>query len=347
MGYKLEFQKVNDLFEELKKEYKIYAPKRFEKQGRYSDTDIIRYAEVNSVEEIIYKEKSTYPVKEVITPINQTLYYFTEDEFKESKNPHNKKILIFARTCDINAQERQDKIYLENGDFEDVFYKRVRDKVKFVCMECIEGWDTCFCTTMGSNKTDNYSLAVRFLEDAILFNLNDEEFKDYFKDKKQEEFTLKFIKENKAKVTLPEIKDKEVLEKLKKHPMWEEYNKRCIGCGSCTLACSTCTCFTTKDIVYNENANVGERRRVQASCHVDGFDEMAGGHKFRNTLGDRMRYKVLHKIHDYKEKFGDNHMCVGCGRCTDRCPENISITATINKVTKAVNEICGGNDNEQ
>lgn len=346
MGYKLEFQKVNDLFEELKKEYKIYAPKRFEKQGRYSDTDIIRYAEVNSVEEIVYKEKSTYPVKEVITPINQTLYYFTEDEFKESKNPHNKKILIFARPCDINAQERQDKIYLENGDFEDVFYKRVRDKVKFVCMECIEGWDTCFCTTMGSNKTDNYSLAVRFLEDAILFNVNDEEFKDYFKDKKEEEFILEFIKENKAKVTLPEIKDKEVLEKLKKHPMWEEYNKRCIGCGSCTLACSTCTCFTTRDIVYNENANVGERRRVQASCHVDGFDEMAGGHKFRNTLGDKMRYKVLHKIHDYKEKFGDNNMCVGCGRCTDRCPENISITATINKVTKAVNEICGGNDNE-
>ena len=346
MGYKLEFQKVNDLFEELKKEYKIYAPKRFEKQGRYSDTDIIRYAEVNSVEEIVYKEKSTYPVKEVITPINQTLYYFTEDEFRESKNPHNKKILIFARPCDINAQERQDKIYLENGNFEDVFYKRVRDKVKFVCMECVEGWDTCFCTTMKSNKTDNYSLAVRFLEDAILFNVNDEEFKDYFRNEKQEEFTLEFIKENKAKVKLPEIKDKEVIEKLKKHPMWEEYNKRCIGCGSCTLACSTCTCFTTKDIIYNENSNVGERRRVQASCHVDGFDEMAGGHKFRNTLGDRMRYKVLHKIHDYKEKFGDNHMCVGCGRCTDRCPENISITATINKVTKAVNEICGGNDNE-
>lgn len=346
MGYKLEFQKVNDLFEELKKEYKIYAPKRFEKQGRYSDTDIICYAEVNSVEEIVYKEKSTYPVKEVITPINQTLYYFTEDEFRESKNPHNKKILIFARPCDINAQERQDKIYLENGNFEDAFYKRVRDRVKFVCMECVEGWDTCFCTTMKSNKTNNYSLAVRFLEDAILFNVNDEEFKDYFRNEKQEEFTLEFIKENKAKVKLPEIKDKEVIEKLKRHPIWEEYNKRCIGCGSCTLACSTCTCFTTKDIIYNENENVGERRRVQASCHIDGFDEMAGGHKFRNTLGDRMRYKVLHKIHDYKEKFGDNHMCVGCGRCTDRCPENISITATINKVTKAVNEICGGNDNE-
>ena len=39
-----------------------------------------------------------------------------------------KKILIFARPCDINAQKRQDKIYLENGGFEDAFYKRIREK---------------------------------------------------------------------------------------------------------------------------------------------------------------------------------------------------------------------------
>ena len=346
MGYRLKIQEVNELFKELKKEYKIYAPKRFSKQGRYSDTDIIKYAEINTVDEIVYDEKSTYPAKEVVTPINQTLYYFTEDEFRESKIPHSKKILIFARPCDINAQERQDKVYLENGNFQDEFYKRMRDRVKFVCMECVEGWDTCFCTSMGSNKTDNYSLAVRFSNDSVLFNVNDGEFKDYFNGSEKEDFTLEFIKENKTKVTIPEIKDKEVLEKLKKHPMWEEFNKRCIGCGSCTIACSTCTCFTTVDIAYSENGKVGERRRVAASCHVNGFDEMAGGHTFRNTLGDKMRYKVLHKIHDYKETFGDNHMCVGCGRCTDRCPENISITATIGKVAKAVEEICGGDSNE-
>ncbi|MEN8077738.1 anaerobic sulfite reductase subunit AsrA [Clostridioides difficile] len=347
MGYKLLSKEINNLFEELKKEYKIYAPKRFTKQGRYSDTDIIRYDEVNSFEEIIYKEKSTYPAKEIITPINQTLYFFTEDEFRESKNPYgDKKILIFARPCDINAQKRQDKIYLENGGFEDVFYKRIREKVKFVCMECVEGFDTCFCTVMNSNKTDDYSLAIRFSENSALFNINDDEFDKYFTKCTEEEFELKFIEKNMAEVNLPEIESKEVLNKLKEHAMWKEYDKRCIQCGSCTVACPTCSCYTTRDIIYNENANVGERKRVQASCHIDGFDEMAGGHKFRITAGDKMRYKVLHKIHDYKEKFGDTHMCVGCGRCTDRCPENISITATINKVEKAVKEIVGGESNE-
>ena len=342
MGYNLSFQEVNTLFEDLKKEYKIYAPKRFKKQGRYSDTDIIKYDEVSTVEEIEFKEKSHYPVKEVITPITQTLYYFTEDEFRESSIGHNKKILIFARPCDINAQRRQDMIYLHNGNFEDTFYKRIRERVKFICIECVDGFDTCFCVSMNSNKTDDYSLAVRFNESSLLFDVKDEEFSKFFSDKTEEEFELKFIEENEAKVTIPEINDKEVLIKLKNHPMWNEYNKRCLGCGSCTIACSTCSCYTTRDIVYDSLGKIGERRRVQASCHIDGFDEMAGGHNFRTTKADKMRYKVLHKIHDYKAQFGDEHMCVGCGRCTYRCPEHISITATINKVNNAVNEIMEG-----
>ena len=342
MGYNLSFQEVNTLFEDLKKEYKIYAPKRFKKQGRYSDTDIIKYDEVSTVEEIEFKEKSHYPVKEVITPITQTLYYFTEDEFRESSIGHNKKILIFARPCDINAQRRQDMIYLRNGNFEDTFYKRIRERVKFICIECVDGFDTCFCVSMNSNKTDDYSLAVRFNESSLLFDVKDEEFSKFFSDKTEEEFELKFIEENEAKVTIPEINDKEILIKLKNHPMWDEYNKRCLGCGSCTIACSTCSCYTTRDIVYDSLGKIGERRRVQASCHIDGFDEMAGGHNFRTTKADKMRYKVLHKIHDYKAQLGDEHMCVGCGRCTDRCPEHISITATINKVNNAVNEIMEG-----
>lgn len=341
MGYNLSKEEIDNLFKRLREEYKIFAPKNFEKQGRYSDTDIVKYDEIKFFDEIVYDKKSTYPAKEVINPISQTLYYFTEDEFRESKNPYgDKKILIFARPCDINAQLRQDKIYLQNGGFEDVFYKRVREKVKFICMECAEGFDTCFCTSMGSNKTDDYSLAVRFSKDSAVFNVKDEEFKEYFNGCKEEEFILKFVEKNDVSVIIPELKDKEVLIKLKEHPMWTEFNSRCIECGSCTVACSTCSCHTTRDIVYNKNS--GERKRIQASCHVNGFDEMAGGHKFRITAGDKMRYKVLHKIRDYKAQFNENHMCVGCGRCTDRCPEHISITATINKVNEAVKEIVGG-----
>ena len=77
-------------------------------------------------------------------------------------------------------------------------------------------------------------------------------------------------------------------------------------------------------LTYGSNGNVGERRRTTSSCQVAGFDKIAGNVTFRKDAASRMRYKVMHKFHDYKERFGDFHMCVGCGRCTDRCPEFIS-----------------------
>ena len=44
-----------------------------------------------------------------------------------------------------------------------------------------------------------------------------------------------------------------------------------------------------------------------------------------------MRFKTLHKIHDYRKRFGEN-MCVGCGRCDDMCPQYISISEAYEKV---------------
>lgn len=88
-----------------------------------------------------------------------------------------------------------------------------------------------------------------------------------------------------------------------------------------------------QDVKYDGQPNAGERRRVWASCHVDGYTDMAGGHSFRRSNGERMRFKVFHKIYDFKKRFGYN-MCTGCGRCDDICPEYISYSNSINKVTK-------------
>ena len=53
MGYKVSFEQANKIFDKLWDKYDIYAPKRFEGRGRYSDTDIVRYDKVNTVEEIV------------------------------------------------------------------------------------------------------------------------------------------------------------------------------------------------------------------------------------------------------------------------------------------------------
>ena len=56
-----------------------------------------------------------------------------------------------------------------------------------------------------------------------------------------------------------------------------------------------------------------------------------------------MRFKVLHKISDYKKRFG-YHMCVGCGRCENICPEYISYTECLNRLDAAARSSAEGGE---
>ena len=340
MEGKLNKESFKKGFELLKEKFHIFAPKRFEKKGRFSDTDLIKYAKIESLEEIVWNEKSFYSPKEIVFPITQTIFYFTEDQFMTPKPKDEKPVLVFVRPCDINGIKRLDKIYLSNGKDPDIYYKRLREKIKFAMIECTEGFDSCFCVSMNSNKTDDYSLAIRYSEDEVLIKIKDQEFSLLEEVMEETTFEPEFIKENKVKVSPPDID--EMPAEMYDHDMWREYDSRCIACGRCNTTCITCSCFETQDIFSDDNPNMGERRRVWSCCHVDGFTKIAGGHSFRKRNGDKMRFKVFHKVYDYKKRFKESHMCVGCGRCDTACPEYISYANSINKLTKAINELNGG-----
>ncbi len=331
MKIKLDKQAFNQGLERLKLEYKILAPVTKPFKGTFSDTDLTKYEEIERIEDIEFNKKSNFSAKEVILPINQVLFYFTEKEFKTS-DEDEKKLLVFLRACDLNGVKRLDQIYLENGLEKDFFYKRLREKVKFVLIGCSESYRNCFCVSMNSNKAENYSMALNLREDEIYLDIKDEDLNIF--DGEECDFEVDYVKTNNFSVEVPRNIDPV---KLSKHEMWDEYDARCIACGRCNFVCPTCTCFTMQDIFYKENEKVGERRRVWASCQVDGYSDMAGGHSFRKKQGERMRFKVMHKIHDFNKRFGYD-MCVGCGRCDDACPQYISFSQCIDKVKKVVNE---------
>ena len=334
MGYKLSIENFNSALKELSKEYKIYAPKVLEGKGRFSDTDIVRYEEISKVEEIEFNKKSQFSYKEVLLPISQTLFFFTENEMKEA-DMEEKAPLIVLRSCDLNSLRRIDDIYLRNG-FEDPFYKKIREKAKFILIGCENSFENCFCVTMGTNKTEEYDMYLKVNGNEVTLDVKDAKLNEVVS--KYENTSVKvtpdFVTENEVKVNIPENLTQDVM----KSKMWDEYSERCIACGRCNFVCPTCTCFTMQDIFYKENEKSGERRRVWASCQVDGYTDMAGGHSFRNDKGQRMRFKALHKVYDYKKKWG-YHMCVGCGRCDDICPEYISFSNCINKLEKAMDEV--------
>lgn len=329
MGYTVTKENMDTIFASMSESYDIFAPKVFEGEACFSDQDNIRYGKVTSLDEIEFGQKSEYSFKEVLLSIQENLFYFTEDQVTIPKIS-DKGILIFLRSCDLCAVKRLDQIYLQNGP-EDFYYKRIREKAKFILMGCEETCKSGFCVSMGTNKAENYDLYLKVdaADGKVLVDCKDETLTGYFADAQAAQVEPDYVTENVEKVTLPKKLSAETF----KNPIWEEYGSRCIGCGRCNFVCPTCTCFTMQDIYYQENAKVGERRRVWASCQVDGYTDMAGGHAFRKSQGERMRFKVMHKIYDFEKRFGYT-MCVGCGRCDDVCPEYISYSNCVNRLAK-------------
>jgi anaerobic sulfite reductase subunit A len=334
MGYKLSKQKINNIFESLSKEYVIYAPKLFIGEGTFSDTDRVRYGAIETIEDIVFDKKAEYSYKEVLLPISQTLFFFTEDSIKEADAP-KKGAIIFLRSCDLHAVKRMDDIYLRNGQ-EDYYYKRIRENAKFILIGCKNSFENCFCVSMGTNETSEYNAYLKVKNDNVYVDIKDNELEELFASNEQIDVEPNFVTNNNVSVSIPENLSLDVM----KSEMWKDYSSRCIACGRCNFVCPTCTCFTMQDIFYTDNGKAGERRRVWASCHVDGFTDMAGGHSFRLDKGQRMRFKVLHKVYDYKKKWG-YHMCVGCGRCDDICPEYISFSNCVNKLKDGMKEVSG------
>ncbi len=333
--WELTKQAFDEALQRIGEAMRIHAPVRYEKAGVFSDTDSLRYGDaVTSLGAMELKEKTHFSPKEAIFPIEQKMFHFNEEDFYPYRQDKQRPTLIFLRACDIHGVHSLDKVFLENGPWPDPYYQEARRKAKFVLIGCEESFDNCFCVSMGSNQSDDFAMALKVEDGKVFLHIKDPQFLPYFKGSPTEAFTVPFVQENKFTLTLPESLE---LSQVIDHPLWEEYNSRCIACGRCNFVCPTCTCTTTQDVAFKEDERVGERRRIWASCHVDGFSDMAGGHSFRPSNGERMRFKTMHKVVDFKKRFGIP-MCVGCGRCDDVCPSYISYANCIKKLSRLEEE---------
>lgn len=335
MGYCLSKEEMNQVLKEWRKTAVIYAPKCFQDEGAFSGTDLIRYGEITDADEVVTDQKSRFSWKEIVLPLSETLFYFTEEEVIEAAPDRKKTAIVFLRSCDLHAVKRLDEVYLNQGT-QDYYYKRLRENIKFVLIGCQSGFDNCFCASMGTNVSTDYDASFEWRNDKIYINCKLDELAQAVATyaSVETEVVPSAVAENQIVVHVPDSLDLSVM----KSNIWEEYSARCINCGRCNFSCPTCTCYTMQDIFYTDNGKVGERRRVWASCMVDGYTDVAGGGSYRKTNGERMRFKVLHKVYDFQKRNG-YHMCVGCGRCDDVCPEYISFSNCVNRLSDAMKEV--------
>jgi ferredoxin len=109
---------------------------------------------------------------------------------------------------------------------------------------------------------------------------------------------------------------------------WDEFSRRCVGCGVCTLLCPTCHCFDINDVTTMGRS---WRERTWDSCQTEYYTLHASGHNPRPVKSFRQRNRIYHKFL-YMEKNLDVTGCVGCGRCISGCPVNIDIIEIIDGV---------------
>ncbi len=342
-------------FGDLSGNYRIIAPVEKEGAGRLSGTSLVTYDEVGRLGEIEFFKKTHYSAKSALLPIRETLFTF-KDNRAEAVNGEVRPTVLFLRACDIHAFSVLDAHFLRNGGGEDPYYGRRRRNTKFFLIECARPFDNCFCVSLGTNRTSDYAVFIRKTDAGYEARIQDREMEEYFSAGVEGYVEPRFAENDSALSMRPGAEPgvpaaplrlpEEIDVSLFKADMWKEYSSRCIACGRCNVCCPTCTCFTMQDLPAKDPELTGERRRIWSSCQVKDFGLMAGGHDFRIPAGDRMRYKVLHKLHDFKKRTGTS-MCVGCGRCDDACPEYISMfncAEKINRIARSVGTRKSGPD---
>ena len=334
----LKKEEVGKLYNELEKEYKFYAP--IKEKGN------IAFKKISNAEEIeLDYLNSKVPPKDVLFPQKETIFnyrYEGKDVIIEERKYLEDKILIFGvRPCDAYSFKLLEDFFA-SGDFQDDVFLKKRKNATIIGLGCNTPRQSCFCTSVGGHpfqkeSTDVFlsDLGEKFLVEAIsdkgkslvkkLTWLSEAKKADIDKatdlaKQAEESFTTKF---NFDLVT-------KVLDKNFEHPVWQEISESCIGCGSCTFLCPTCTCFDVID-ENDEYNNRGRRIRIWDTCQSCLYTLETSGHNPRPEKIQRCRNRIMHKFSYYPNNY-DCLGCVGCGRCIIACPVNNELRLIIDKI---------------
>jgi sulfhydrogenase subunit beta (sulfur reductase) len=251
---------------------------------------------------------------------------------------HPRYVFIGVRPCEIEAIKIQDSVLIRD-DYVDPLYKKIRDDLIIIAVNCLHPADTCFCTSVGGSPEakDGYDLRLTELDDMFLVNIGSQrgidmvELMEYATANALSlQIEDEMLVEAKAKVhvginnnqNLPEL----LMNNLK-DPAWEVVGAKCLNCGSCTSVCPTCFCWDVQDVT-NLHGTETQRDKIWDSCFNPSFTAHAGGGSSRPTTTSRLRQRLTHKFGSWVEQHGGEG-CVGCGRCIAWCPAKIDIREEI------------------
>lgn len=330
-------EKFPEIINTIVKSYRLFAPT--EEKGFSGFNIITDYSEMD-----LSYLNSRIPPKAILFNQTETLFLM-EPGAKGTIKPkeiRKEKTAIFAiRPCDAKGFRIIDPVFL--GDVVDPLYKANRDNNVLIGLSCNRPDSSCFCTSFGDSPASGKYVDVLFtdIEENYLVEVMTEKGKDFVNDfsrffspASSKEIEAKNAKEQEAigliKRNLKVEGIEEKMDKMFDHPIWEEYAKKCIGCGICTYLCPTCRCF---DMLDESTLDKGARIRVWDSCMFPEYTIHTSGHNPRPARMNRVRNRFYCK-YSYFPKNSDVIACTGCGRCIRYCPVNIDIIELMNRVSE-------------
>lgn len=253
---------------------------------------------------------------------------------------------IGVRPCDLAAMAILDKIMLE-GPYQDFSYKKKRENLFIVVVNCTRPSGTCFCASMntGPKAESGFDLALTELLDSnqhyYLVEYGSKKGQEILKElpvtkasTAQREKARSILLEAAGKMgrKLDTVNLKDILMRNFENPRWDATAERCLCCGNCTLVCPTCFCTNIKDMTDLEGCTA-YRRQEWDSCFTLDHSYISGG-SIRTSSKALYRQWLTHKLAHWIDQFGTSG-CVGCGRCITWCPVGIDITEEANAIRKS------------
>ena len=314
----------------------LFAPIRMSGATNWGVWDKDRKADLNTL-------KSVKSPKDVFFPQCQTMYTVHKDEEGFSIDPMkltDQPFCVFGiRPCDVKALEVMDQVFL--ADPVDTFYKARRENAILVSLACHRPAQTCFCSVFGTDASECEGADVAMWmigEDLFMEGCTQkghaflEQFADLLQDT-EDTAAVEAEKESIRAITkkLPyaglslEGWGAGMTDEKFDDPNWQQLSDACLACGTCTFVCPTCQCYDIKD--YDTGHGI-QRYRCWDSCMYSDFTLMAAANN-RTTQMQRYRQRFMHKLVYFPTNNNGMYMCVGCGRCVDRCPQALNIVKVI------------------
>ena len=324
---KLAKQQLMPLLDKLAADRDVFVPAVVDGVAKFA-----RYGE--GVEPDFSMVNTTMPPKDLLFPQTQKMYHYDVDkngsyriyEYDESQE----QVVFGIRPCDMRSIVCLDEVFLTKG-FVDEFYENARNKLLSVCIGCAQAAETCFCESMGVDPQLAPNADIMLQDCGDFFNV----IAQTEKGEAELATWAAFTEDGEGqpvdpgltlKVSMDGVVDK--LENMYDAPIWDNLSVKCLNCGTCTYVCPTCHCF---DISQENRRKDGVRFRCWDSCMFSEYTMMAGGHNPRPEKLERVRNRFMHKLNFFERRYGMS-LCVGCGRCVEKCPVALDITRLIDEI---------------